>query len=110
MPGATTLSNRTTQEKRKVMAAAKHPIESSLGRTLLKTNFSDERYFVHHVGIFNIQNCNNWPFGKKTLLDDTAKAQRLISKLIKRPFLTRYGNSLVMIGGFLSKINSVDMN
>ena len=44
MPGATALETRVTQEKRKVMSAAKNPIESSLGKTLLKTNFSDERY------------------------------------------------------------------
>ena len=43
MPGATALGTRVTQEKRKVMSAAKNPIESSLGKTLLKTNFSDER-------------------------------------------------------------------
>ena len=47
MPGATALGTRATQEKRKVMSAAKNPIESSLGKTLLKTNFSDERYVYY---------------------------------------------------------------
>ena len=34
---------RNVYEKRKVMSAAKNPIESSLGKTLLKTNFKDDR-------------------------------------------------------------------
>ena len=52
---------RNVYEKRKVMSAAKNPIESSLGKTLLKTNFKDDRWVFSGPGSFRrfVQNFYN---------------------------------------------------